>query len=100
MKDYQILRPPFGLILHSRFFIQDRDRPETRIEFNIFEVSDDIVELPNGWNAVFGSIVTAQCHVEDNYNEVSWTIRNETFWSWFNRVMIKDRDKYEIFLKP
>lgn len=28
MKDYQILKTPDGLILHSHFFIQDRDQYE------------------------------------------------------------------------
>ena len=59
-----------------------------------FEVIDDIVELPNGWNVEKGDIVTANTHIQMNFDEVTWKTDNDSFWHWFNRVMIEGHSDY------
>lgn len=100
MKPYQMLKTPVGMVLLTHFFIQDKGKPETRHECYVFRAIESVSHEGYLYSAHKGDIVTANAHVQDNYNEVSWGSDQGAYWRWFERVHLKEREKYEICFEP
>ena len=84
-------------LLH--FFIQDLNQPDTRIEMRVFIALRDL-GLPNNYQVEKGTIIQAQSHSQNNYLDIQWYLQQDdygTFWLWLNRVLVNDRDQYEIW---
>lgn len=90
---------PDGCKSLMHFFIQDQNQPDTRIEMRVFVALKDL-DLANVYKIKEGTIIQAQSHSQDNYLDIHWAFQEKdsgTFWLWLNRILVNNRDQYEIW---